>query len=126
MRGIPEQYEEPPAGVTPGRLLAWVCRRQWRSIAAGTFYDVVWLLGLALTPWAIGQVIDLGLVAQDAAAFAVWIGVVIWLQLQHSLVQGLRDRAGILNFRRGFARIYQVVTRTAARNATAADRKSVV
>lgn len=60
--------------------------------------------------------------AQDAAAFLLWISVVLWLQLQHSLIQGLRDRAGILNWRRGFGRTYQVVSRTAARNATAADR----
>lgn len=122
MRGVPEPWAPPPPGVSAVGFLAWVCRRQWRSILAGTFYDVVWLLGLALTPWAIGRVIDEGIVAQDAAACLIWISVVLWLQLQHSLIQGLRDRAGILNWRRGFGRTYQVVSRTAARNATAAER----
>lgn len=123
MRGIPEPYEPPPDALTPTGLLWWICRRQWRSIAAGTGYDIVWLLGLALTPWAIGRVIDQGIVPQDAAAFGVWIAVVIWLQLQHSLIQGLRDRAGILNWRRGFSRVNQLVTRTVARNGTAAERE---
>lgn len=123
MRGIPEPYAAPPAGVSALGFLVWICRRQWRSIVAGSFYDVVWLLGLALTPWAVGRVIDEGIVAQDAAAFALWISVVVWLQLQHSLIQGLRDRAGILNWRRGFGRVYQVVSRTTARNATAQERR---
>ena len=99
-----------------------MCRKQWRSILVGTTCDVVWLLGLALLPWAIGRVIDQGVVPGDAAAFGVWLAVVIVLELQHSLIQGLRDRAGIMNFRRGYARVNQLVTRTAARNGTAAER----
>ncbi|MET0736432.1 MAG: ABC transporter ATP-binding protein [Microbacterium sp.] len=123
MRGIPEPYVAPAPGLSAPGFLVWICRRQWRSILTGSFYDVVWLLGLALTPWATGHVIDDGIVAEDAAAFALWISVVVWLQLQHSLIQGLRDRAGILNWRRAFGRTYQVVSRTAARNATAAERR---
>lgn len=122
MPSIPEPYTPPLPGLTPGGLLRWVCRRQSGSIAVGTVCDIVWLLGLALTPWAIGRVIDQGVVPQDAAAFGVWIVVVVVLQLQHSLIQGLRDRAGILNWRRGYSRVNQLVTRAAARNGTAAER----
>ncbi len=87
MRGVPEPFVPPPAGLSASGLLRWVCRLQWTSILAGVTCDTIWLLGLALTPWAIGRVVDEGLVARDPAAFGLWIGVVIWLQLQHSLIQ---------------------------------------
>lgn len=119
---IPEPYQAPPAGVTPAGFLLWVIRLQWTTVLQGTVFDVVWLLGLALTPWAIGQAIDRGLVAGDYAAFAVWMLVVLWLQLQHSLIQGLRDRAGSINYSRAESRVGQVLARTSTRVTVAADR----
>lgn len=121
-RGVPEPYVEPPHAPTPVALIAWLTRLQWTTVLQGTVCDVVWLLGLALTPWAIGQAIDQGLVAGDAAAFLVWLLVVVWLQLQHSLIQGLRDRAGSINFERAASRVDQVIARTSARVTVAADR----
>lgn len=122
MQPIPEPYQEPPSAVTPAGFLAWVTRLQWTTVLQGTVCDVVWLLGLALTPWAIGQAIDQGLVAGDYAAFAVWMAVVLWLQLQHSLIQGLRDRAGSINFSRAESRVGQVLAHASTRVTTAADR----
>ena len=121
-RGIPEPFRPPPSGVSATGLLWWVTRLQWTTVLQGTVCDVVWLLGLALTPWAIGQAIDQGLVAGDHGAFAVWMLVVLWLQLQHSLIQGLRDRAGSINFSRAESRMGQVLARTSAGVTVAADR----
>lgn len=119
---LPEPYVAPPPGVSPVGLLAWIVRKQWNTVLQGTACDIVWLLGLALTPWAIGHAIDDGLVAGDSGAFLTWLGVVVWLQLQHSLIQGLRDRAGSINFERAMSRIDQVLARTTARVTVAADR----
>ena len=121
-RRIPEPYVEPPTGVTATGFLMWVTRMQWNTVLQGVVCDVIWLLGLALTPWAIGRAIDEGLVAADYAVFLGWLAVVVWLQLQHSLIQGLRDRAGSINFARGMSRVDQVITRTSARVTIAADR----
>ena len=121
-RSIPEPYVEPPTGVTAIGFLMWVTRMQWNTVLQGVVCDVIWLLGLALTPWAIGRAIDEGLVAADYAVFLGWLAVVVWLQLQHSLIQGLRDRAGSINFARGMSRVDQVITRTSARVTIAADR----
>ncbi|KRA25339.1 hypothetical protein ASD65_13590 [Microbacterium sp. Root61] len=121
-RSIPEPYVEPPRGVTPIGFLVWVTARQWTTVLQGVVCDIIWLLGLALTPWAIGRAIDEGLVAGDYGAFMLWLAVVVWLQLQHSLIQGLRDRAGSINYVRGMSRVDQVVTRTSARVTIAADR----
>ncbi|MBX3097795.1 MAG: ABC transporter ATP-binding protein [Fimbriimonadaceae bacterium] len=122
MRGIPEPYLVPPKG-SPIALLIWVIRSQWTTVFQGVVCDIVWLLGLALTPWAIGQSIDLGIVAGDPGAFLAWLGVVVWLQLQHSLIQGLRDRAGSLNFSRAESRLNQMLTRASTRVTVAADRE---
>lgn len=120
---IPEPYRSPPPGIGSLGFLWWVTRRQWTTVLQGTVCDIVWLLGLALTPWAIGQAIDRGLVAGDYGAFAVWMLVVLWLQLQHSLIQGLRDRAGSINYSRAESRVAQVLTRTSTRVTVAADRE---
>lgn len=122
MRSIPEPYSDPPTRATPWRFLWWLIRMQWTTVLQGTVCDVVWLLGLALTPWAIGRAIDEGLVAGDPGAFLRWLGVVVWLQLQHSLVQGLRDRAGSVNFERTSSRVNQVIVRASTRSTVAADR----
>ncbi|MDR6867020.1 ABC-type multidrug transport system fused ATPase/permease subunit [Microbacterium resistens] len=123
MRTLPEPYVAPPVGVTPAGFLAWLVRMQWTTVLQGIVCDVVWLLGLALTPWAIGRAVDEGLVAGDYGAFLGWLGVVVWLQLQHSLIQGLRDRAGSVNYERGVSRVDQVIVHTATRITVAADRK---
>ncbi|GGD65091.1 ABC transporter transmembrane domain-containing protein [Microbacterium murale] len=123
MRAVPEPYTAPPAGVTPGGFLLWITRMQWTTVVQGTVCDIIWLLGLALTPWAIGRAIDEGLVAGDFAAFLRWLAVVIWLQLQHSLIQGLRDRAGSVNFERASSRVSQVIARASTRVTVAADQK---
>lgn len=122
MIALPETYVPPPSGVTPLGFLAWLVRRQWTTVLQGVVCDVVWLLGLALTPWAIGRAIDEGLVAGDYGAFLGWLGVVVWLQLQHSLIQGLRDRAGSINFARAYSRLEMVLARATSRVTVAAER----
>ncbi len=119
---IPEAYTPPPTGVTPVGFLLWVIRKQRTTVVQGIVCDVVWLMGLALTPWAIGRAIDEGLVAGDSRAFMMWLAVVVWLQLQHSLIQGLRDRAGSINFSRAASRVQQVVVHAATRVTVAGDR----
>lgn len=123
MIALPEKYVPPPSGVTPVGFLAWLIRMQWTTVLQGVVCDVIWLLGLALTPWAIGRAVDEGLVAGDYGAFLGWLGVVVWLQLQHSLIQGLRDRAGSINYERGVCRVDQVIVHTATRITVAADRR---
>lgn len=120
---LPEKYTPPPAGVTAAGFLLWLVRMQWTTVLQGVVCDVVWLLGLALTPWAIGRAVDEGLVAGDYDAFLRWLAVVVWLQLQHSLIQGLRDRAGSINYERGVSRVDQVIVHTATRITVAADRR---
>lgn len=119
---IPEAYTPPPTGVTPVGFLLWVIRKQRTTVVQGIVCDVVWLMGLALTPWAIGRAIDEGLIAGDSKAFMMWLAVVVWLQLQHSLIQGLRDRAGSINFSRAASRVQQVVVHAATRVTVAGDR----
>ncbi len=72
---IPEAYTPPPTGVTPVGFLLWVIREQRTTVVQGIVCDVVWLMGLALTPWAIGRAIDEGLIAGASRAFMMWLAV---------------------------------------------------
>lgn len=94
MQPLPEPLPHSRPGTTPDRYLSWIGRHQWRSILAGCGYDVVWLVGLALVPWAIGRAIDEGTVARDGGRLTLWVLVLLGLVVLHAAVEGLRDRGG--------------------------------
>lgn len=121
---IPEPVEEaaPPARATG--FLAWLARRQWRSILIGCLSDTVWLLGLALIPFAVGRAIDEGIVGGDLPGLLVWVGVLLWLQVQHAAIQGIRDRAGIVNWTRAAYRTMGHLQRAVARSGRSLARRT--
>lgn len=62
------------------RLVLWLARRQWRALAGGAGFGIVWMLSIALVPAAIGRATD-GLVAGDAREVTTWAAVVLGLGL---------------------------------------------
>jgi len=113
-RSFPEPSDAGVAPLAPDRYLGWLARRQWTSILAGTLYDTIWLSGLALIPWAIGRAIDEGVIPGDLQRLLLWVGVVLWLELQHAAIQGIRDRGGIINWTRATFRSLQHLGRHVA------------
>lgn len=123
MHELPEPL---PAGAPPRRptaYLGWLARHQWVSILIGTTLDTVWLCTLAFTPWAIGRTIDEGVATGDLLRLLVWVGVVLALETVHSVVEGLRDRAGIVNWTRATYRSIGLISRHAARAGYAIAKK---
>jgi ABC-type multidrug transport system fused ATPase/permease subunit len=123
LQRLPEPLAPASPPGTPNRFLAWIARRQWRSIALGVLYDTIWLSGLALIPWAVGRAIDEGVIPGDVPRLLLWAGVLLWLQLQHAAIQGVRDRGGIINWSRAAFRTLQLLGRQVAGTGQAVSRR---
>lgn len=115
MHPLPEPL---PASAPPRRptaYLGWLARHQWVSILLGTLLDTVWLCTLAFTPWAIGRTIDEGVASGDLLRLLAWVGVVLAFEAVHSVIEGLRDRGGIVNWSRAAYRSIGLISRHASR-----------
>ena len=93
------------------------------SILIGTLLDTVWLCTLAFTPWAIGRTIDEGVASGDLLRLLGWVGVVLAFETVHSVVEGLRDRGGIVNWTRATYRSIGLISRHASRAGYAIGKK---
>ncbi|MEO8555181.1 MAG: ABC transporter ATP-binding protein, partial [Actinomycetota bacterium] len=60
---------------SPMRFLRWVARGQRRTLLGGVFFGVIWMVSQALFPAAVGQAIDLGIIADNRPALLTWGGV---------------------------------------------------
>lgn len=121
---LPEPVEEVSPPARPTRFLAWLAQRQRRSIFAGCLVDTIWLLGLALFPFAVGRAIDEGIVGGDLRSLLGWVGLLLWLQVQHAAIQGIRDRQGIINWSRAAYRSVGQLGRAVTRSGTALARRA--
>ena len=105
-----------PFSITPGdappahadRLILWLARRQWRTLVGGMVFGVPWMLSIALTPAAIGQAVDAGIVAHDGAALIRWGLVILGLGVVSAVTTDLRHWFAVRNwltasFRSGIA-----------------------
>ena len=81
MRVLPDADPGDPGERSPWGYLLWVANKQKRSLAAAAVFDILWLLGLALTPWAIGNAIDEGILGDNPQQLALWVGILLGLAL---------------------------------------------
>lgn len=94
-------YELEPDATPPtnaDRLLLWLVRRQWRTIAAGALFGIPWMLSIALLPAAIGKAIDDGIVARDGQALLTWAGVIFGMGLLSAVTTNLRHWFAVSNW----------------------------
>jgi len=60
----------------PWRYLLWMTASHWRIVTADCFFNVLWTGAQALTPAAIGQAVNAGLIGRHQAAL-IWWGLAI-------------------------------------------------
>ncbi|EAP97304.1 putative ABC transporter transmembrane protein [Janibacter sp. HTCC2649] len=97
----PWRYALPDDATPPtdaDRLLLWIVRRQWRTVAAGAAFGIPWMLSIALVPAAIGKAIDDGLVARDGRALLLWAGVIFGMGLLSAATTNLRHWFAVSNW----------------------------
>src|SRR2546426_440728 len=94
MRQLPVPDPGEPDIRSAGRYVRWLAREHAGTIALGILYGCVWMVCLALLPYAIGQAIDAGVTARDTGA-VVSIAVVATLLLATSVPLGLVVLVGV-------------------------------
>ncbi|GII53029.1 multidrug ABC transporter permease [Planotetraspora thailandica] len=98
----------------PFRYLWWTARVQGRMMLIGIGLAIVWWLGQAFVPAALGKAID-ALAADDTGRLAEWAGVVLGLGVIQAAAGVLRHRYAVFTWLSAAYRTVQVTTRQATR-----------
>jgi len=77
---------------SPGRLLWWMARQQWRTLAGGMFFGIVWMSSQAVMPAVLGAAIDRGVADRDGRALSFWAGVMLLIGLVQAVSGIMRHR----------------------------------
>ena len=108
---------------SPGRFLWWLARGQWRTLAGGMFFGIVWMSTQALMPAVVGLAIDRGIAARDTRALTFWAGVMLAIGLVQAVSGIMRHRFAVTNWLTTAYRTVQLVGRQAVRLGGALSRK---
>lgn len=113
MHQLPEADPGIPDTGSATRYLLWLVREQWKSVALGMVWGVVWMVSQALMPAAIGKTIDAGVAAKDSTDLLRWSAVVLSLGVLTGVAGVLRHRCAVTNFLSASYRTVQLTTRKA-------------
>jgi ABC-type multidrug transport system fused ATPase/permease subunit len=108
---------------SPLRFLRWVARGQRLTLLGGVFFGVIWMVSQALFPAAVGQAIDLGIIAGDLRELLIWGGVLVALGVVGALAGMMRHRFAVENWLRASFRCVQLIGYKAADTGEALPRR---
>ncbi|WP_432926137.1 ABC transporter transmembrane domain-containing protein [Microbispora sp. CA-135349] len=114
MRALPVADPGTPDARGPLRYLWWVARGQAGPMLAGAGLAVLWWLGQALVPAALGKAID-AMAARDAGTLIKWSLVVLGLGVVQAVAGVTRHRFATFAWLSAAYRTVQVTVRQAAR-----------
>ncbi|GAA4208209.1 ABC transporter ATP-binding protein [Microbispora amethystogenes] len=98
----------------PLRYLWWVARAQAAPLLAGMGLAVLWWLGQAMVPSALGRAID-AVTAADSGTLLAWSAVLLGLGVLQAVTGVLRHRFAVFTWLSAAYRTVQVTVRQAAR-----------
>ncbi|HEU4912057.1 MAG TPA: ABC transporter ATP-binding protein [Actinomycetes bacterium] len=111
MRHLPFDDPGTPDLRSPARYLLWTGRQQWRTLAVGVVFGVVWMVAQALVPAAIGRGLQEGVAQRDLAAAGRWSLVVLGLATVQAVFGVMRHRVAVDNWLRASFRAMQLLGR---------------
>ncbi|KAA9374989.1 ABC transporter ATP-binding protein [Microbispora cellulosiformans] len=114
MRSLPVTDPGTPDARGPLRYLWWVARAQAAPLLAGMGLAVLWWLGQALVPSALGRAID-AVTAADSGTLLAWSAVLLGLGVLQAVTGVLRHRFAVFTWLSAAYRTVQVTVRQAAR-----------
>ncbi|WP_078857199.1 ABC transporter ATP-binding protein [Streptomyces sp. NBRC 109706] len=88
--------ERTPDLRSPARFLLWLARRQSGTLAWGVFWGCVWMVSMALTPYAVGRALD-QIVRESRSGLWLWTGVVLALAVATAVGSLVRHRCDTFN-----------------------------
>jgi ABC-type multidrug transport system fused ATPase/permease subunit len=93
VRTFPDADPGTPDIRGPWRFLLWICVSHWRALLVDCVCNGLWTAALGLTPYAIGQAVNAGLIARDQTALLAWGLVVLGLGVVSAMSAMLVERA---------------------------------
>jgi ABC-type multidrug transport system fused ATPase/permease subunit len=98
---------------SPGRYLWWLAKGQWRTLAMGMLFGIVWMSTQAVMPFVLGRAIDRGVAARDSDALLAWAGLLLAIGLVQAASGIMRHRFAVTNWLTAAYRTVQLVGRQA-------------
>jgi len=115
MRRLPLPDPGTPDTRSPGRFFLWLARGQARTLAAGAFFGVVWMVSQAFVPLLIGRALDAGIAQHDTAALVGWVAALALLGIVQAGAGIGRHRHAVTNWLTATYRCDQLIARASAR-----------
>ncbi|WP_214412623.1 ABC transporter ATP-binding protein [Sphaerisporangium fuscum] len=114
MRSLPLADPGVPDARSPFRYLWWTARGQSGPLLLGIAYAVLWWLGQALVPSALGKAVD-SLTNHDAGELLRWSAALLGLGVVTAVGGVMRHRMAVFNWLCAAYRTVQVTARQATR-----------
>ncbi|WP_248963749.1 ABC transporter ATP-binding protein [Sphaerisporangium perillae] len=114
MRSLPIADPGVPDARSPIRYLWWVARGQAGPMLVGIGFAILWWLGQALVPAALGKAID-SLTARDTQGLIRWSAILLGLGVITAFGGVMRHRMAVWNWLSAAYRTVQVTVRQATR-----------
>ncbi|MBA2954034.1 ATP-binding cassette domain-containing protein [Nocardioides sp. MAH-18] len=97
--------------------------QQWRTLAGGMCFGIVWMCAQAVMPAVIGRAIDQGVAAKDSTRLVEWALVLLGIGLVQAAAGIMRHRFAVTNWLIAAYRVVQLVTRQSVRLGGTLPRK---
>ncbi|MBI1378459.1 MAG: ATP-binding cassette domain-containing protein [Frankiales bacterium] len=98
---------------SPAAYLLWLARRQWRPLALGTTWGILWMVAMAAVPAAIGAGVQAAADGDEAGVVRATVVLVV-LGVVQAAGGVLRHRMAVTNWITAASRTQQLVVRHAA------------
>ncbi len=114
MRRLPLPEPGTPDTRSPSRFFRWLIKGQMRTLAAGVFFGVLWMLAQAVAPLFVGRALDSGVAHGHVDALVGWVLALLGLGIVQAAAGVGRHRCAVTNWLTATYRCDQLVTRSAA------------
>ena len=111
MRLLPLDHPGTADHRSPGRFLWWLAKGQWRTLAMGMLFGIVWMSSQAVMPAVIGLAIDRGVAAQDGGELLKYAVIMFLIGLLQAGSGIMRHRFAVTNWLTAAYRTVQLVAR---------------
>jgi ABC-type multidrug transport system fused ATPase/permease subunit len=123
VRRLPLDHPGTAEHGSPTRFLWWLARGQWRTLAGGMAFGIVWMSCQAVMPAVIGRAIDRGVSAKDGSALLGFAGLMLVIGLVQAFTGIMRHRFAVTNWLTAAYRTVQLTGRHAVHLGGALPRK---